>query len=82
MSWVDFESFDIILAMDKSNLANLQAMKPDDYQGHLGLFLEFSNTELEEVPDPFHDDDGFQKVLDLVEEACDGLLTHVQTQQK
>lgn len=80
VSTVDFEHFDIVLAMDKKNLADLQVMQPSDYQGELKLFLEFATeSSLKEVPDPYYGgDDGFTHVLALVEDACDGLLKHVQ----
>lgn len=76
----DFDEFDYILAMDEDNLANLQAIKPDDYTGHLGLFLSFgSQTQYREVPDPYHGGrEGFELVLDLVEDAASGLLASIQ----
>ena len=72
----DFERFDYILVMDKNNLGHLQAMQPAEYDGHLGLFLDFHpRPPVREVPDPYYGgDDGFDRVLDLVEEAGRGLL--------
>lgn len=76
----DFDEFDYILAMDHANLRELQAMKPAHFSGHLGLFLEFGpNNEYCEVPDPYYGgNDGFELVLDLVEEAAQGLLGRVR----
>lgn len=76
----DFDEFDYVLAMDKTNLADLQRLKPAHYVGHLGLFLDFgAASEYREVPDPYYGDaDGFELVLDLVEAAADGLLTHIR----
>ncbi len=76
----DFECFDYVLAMDNQNLSDLQAMSPPSYAGHLGLFLEFSTGFSErEVPDPYYGgDQGFEHVLDLVEDASHGLLKHIQ----
>lgn len=76
----DFDEFDYVLAMDKSNLAELQSLKPLDYSGHLGLFLSFgSQTEYLEMPDPYHGgNEGFELVLDLVEDAAAGLLASIQ----
>ena len=75
----DFAHFDYVIAMDKSNLKNLQAMKPKNYKGRLGLLLSYSDSEVEEVPDPFYDkDDQFDYVLDLVEGACSSLLTSIE----
>tara|TARA_B110000046_G_scaffold185649_1_gene228309 strand:- start:5114 stop:5608 length:495 start_codon:yes stop_codon:yes gene_type:complete len=78
----DFNQFDYIVAMDNENLANLQAMRPHNYQGHLGLFLDYSQqSEQTEVPDPYYGgDNGFALVLDLVEEAAAGLLAHMRSQ--
>ena len=76
----DFLEFDYVLAMDHSNLSDLEAMCPADYQGELGLFLNYSEQALgvEEVPDPYYGSgDGFRHVLDLVEHASDGLLQHI-----
>jgi len=76
----DFERFDYILAMDQDNLSELQMMMPEDYDGHLGLLLDFSDyAQVREVPDPYYGEGGgFEQVLDLVEEASDGLLDEIQ----
>ena len=76
----DFNRFDYIIAMDNENLSNLYAMRPRDYQGQLGLFLDYSQqSEQTEVPDPYYGgDNGFAMVLDLVEEASAGLLAHIR----
>jgi protein-tyrosine phosphatase len=75
----DFRRFDYILAMDRMNLADLEAMRPDEFSGHLGLFLDFApNAGVAEVPDPYYGaDDGFSRVLDLVETASEGLLEEI-----
>ena len=72
----DFKRFDYILAMDRANLTELQAMCPAGYTGHLGLFLPFAAEAItREVPDPYYGGaDGFAHVLDLVEAASKGLL--------
>ncbi len=74
----DFERFDYILAMDKANLAILQSLAPADYP--LGLFLEYANHYAgHEVPDPyFGGAQGFEDVLDRVEDAAHGLLQHIR----
>ncbi len=75
----DFHDFDYILAMDRQNLQALKAICPDGFSGHLGLFLEFSRKQSYlEVPDPYHGgSEGFELVLDLIEEAADGLLADI-----
>ena len=77
----DFSEFDYILAMDKQNLQDLAMLKPQDYSGHLGLFLEFGTQRQQlSVPDPYHGgEEGFELVLDLVEEAAQGLLQSIRT---
>ena len=76
----DFEEFDYILAMDDANLNELKNSKPANYQGHLGLFLDFAtHKHYRHVPDPYHGDaGGFELVLDLIEDAAAGLLVDVK----
>jgi protein-tyrosine phosphatase len=71
----DFERFDYILAMDEDNLARLEDEAPAEHRHKLRLFLEFSTTGEREVPDPYYGGAaGFERVLDLVDEASRGLL--------
>lgn len=78
----DFERFDYILAMDKDNLQILQSLCPPGYEQKLSLLLDYSDTTAEqEVPDPYYGGSrGFDRVLDLVEEASEALLTHIRQQ--
>ena len=77
----DFERFDYVLAMDCDNLAILQRLRQRDTNSHLGLFLEFAqHTRAREVPDPYYGgEEGFERVLDMIEDASEGLLKHIQT---
>jgi protein-tyrosine phosphatase len=77
----DFARFDYVLAMDEANLAILKRLRPRDAQSHLGLFLEFARRHAErEVPDPYYGGaEGFERVLDMVEDAADGLLQHIRS---
>ena len=72
----DFYEFDVVLAMDNTNLADLQAMQPADVNATLGRFLDYSTAaSVKEVPDPYYGgEDGFDRVLDLIEGGADGLL--------
>jgi len=72
----DFEKFDLILAMDEDNISNLLKVAPPHLTDKIELFLNFAkNHEDSEVPDPYYGGaKGFQYVLDLVEDASDGLL--------
>lgn len=75
----DFHEFDYILAMDKQNLTDLQAMRSDQAKCELALFLNYAaNPTRCEVPDPYYGGErGFDEVLDLVEAAAAGLLAHI-----
>ncbi len=72
----DFIRFDRILAMDRDNLELLRKACPEAELGKLGLFLEFATlNEVDEVPDPYYGgSEGFERVLDLIEDAAAGLL--------
>lgn len=76
----DFERFDLILAMDRENLAVLRRRAPDVAHERLRLFLEFApHDERDEVPDPYYGGpNGFEEVLDLVEAAARGLLRYLR----
>ena len=76
----DFSRFDYVLAMDNLNLVMLERLRPEDAQSHLGLFLDFAERHKEhEVPDPYYGGaDGFERVLDMVEDAAGGLLRHIR----
>jgi len=79
----DFEEFDYILAMDRENLRHLQTLCPDDFRGHLGLFLSFAGHDTySEVPDPYYGGEGgFDLVLDLIEAASEGLLRELRDEK-
>lgn len=77
----DFDKFDFIMAMDRDNLAILQAMCPKNFDGELKLFLDYAqDVDDDEVPDPYYEDvkgEGFLRVLTLVERASEGLIAHI-----
>ena len=76
----DINHFDYVLAMDSANLAILRYLAPRDCKKHPGLFLDYAKHHRErEVPDPyFGGEEGFERVLDMVEDAAQGLLQHIQ----
>lgn len=75
----DFERFDYILCMDRNNLRVLRDLCPAKHKAKLHLFLDFADSAHETVPDPYYSGaQGFELVLDLVEDACAGLLQHIQ----
>jgi len=75
----DFSKFDFVIAMDNENYTNLSMLANPEQQARLHLFLDFANNVNEsEVPDPyFGSTGGFPHVLDLIENASDGLLDHI-----
>src|SRR3954469_4505609 len=72
----DFDRFDLILAMDAENRRDLLALAPDDdARAKVRMFLPGDR----DVPDPYYGgDDGFERVLDLVEEAAESLLRELR----
>jgi len=80
----DFGEFDYILAMDRSNLADLLAQCPAEQRHKVRLFLSFSSQwQDHEVPDPYYGGaDGFDQVLDMVEDAAHGLLSDIRAEIK
>ncbi len=78
---VDFEKFDYIIAMDKSNLYDLKMMdRNKKYQHKLSLMTDYAQTmDVYEVPDPYYGgSEGFEHVLDILEDSCKGLLKKLQ----
>ena len=75
----DFSRFDLILAMDASNMAELQALQPADSHAELDLYLRRYQLALDEMPDPYYGgEEGFEQVLDLAEQAAACLLAEVR----
>ena len=71
----DFDQFDLILAADYSNLEDLRTRCPAHHQHKLKLFLSYGSSGYEEIPDPYYGgEQGFELVLDLIEEASDAIL--------
>ncbi|MEY4467051.1 MAG: hypothetical protein RIR21_844 [Pseudomonadota bacterium] len=80
ISELDYEQHDLLLAMDWDNLALAQQDCPPEHQRKLRRLTEFcKNHQAAVVPDPYYGGDaGFEHVLDLIEDACEGLLEHIQ----
>lgn len=71
----DFAVFDLVLAMDRENLANLLDICPPVYQSRVKLFLSYAlGMEIDEVPDPYYGGEaGFEAVIEMAENAARGL---------
>ena len=78
----DFERFDYVLAMDDDNYGILVASCPSGFESRLRLFLDFApDLEAREVPDPYYGGgSGFERVLDMIEQASAGLLADIRQQ--
>jgi protein-tyrosine phosphatase len=80
----DFKDFDLLIAMDSANLRDLRALaQGDEERAKVRLLREFDPTSVGsgdlDVPDPYYGTgDGFAKVFDLVQAACEGLLSQIQ----
>jgi protein-tyrosine phosphatase len=73
----DFTRFDWVIAMDGDNLARMADLAPDSHVARMELLMSHAtrHTDVAEVPDPYYGPPaGFDHVLDLIEDACDGLL--------
>ena len=72
----DFAEFDLVLVMDEANERAAQALRPPAARAELRRLTDFCRQHsASEVPDPYYGGEaGFEQVLDLIEDACDGLL--------
>lgn len=78
LSASDFLEFDYVLAMDHANLQAMRALEPEESRAYVGLFLAFAGTADAEVPDPYYGgDEGFERVLDMIEVASAGLIAEL-----
>jgi protein-tyrosine phosphatase len=76
----DLDVFDYVLVMDDSNLRDVRALQQPEQGAQVKLFLDFAeNAKVSEVPDPYYGGaNGFEYVLDLIEDASRGLLGHIK----
>lgn len=72
----DFERFDLLLAMDRDNLAMLKRGAQPEHHKKLALFMNYSSRfDSDEMPDPYYGGEaGFELVLDMAEDAARGLI--------
>jgi protein-tyrosine phosphatase len=71
----DFDHFDLILGMDKANIASLRAVCPTHYKSKIELLLDYGDKfQGKDVPDPFGGEvKDFELALDMIEDGCRGL---------
>jgi len=80
----DFDSFDLVVAMDGSNIADLEEIAPHAGRRKIRRFLDYApHVDAQDVPDPYYGGrQGFDHALDLIEAAADGLLTDLTGKTK
>ncbi len=77
----DLDQFDYILVMDRQNLADVRDIWRQNGGTEPELFLRFGKSGYDEVPDPYYGGNhGFEHVLDLINDASEGLLSHIRGQ--
>lgn len=77
----DFDRFDYIIGMDRQNIRDLKSLARNDAdRKKIYLMTDFcTEKEFDSVPDPYYGGaDGFELVLDILEDACTGLLQKLQ----
>lgn len=78
----DLDSFDLVLVMDEENRRDVLALaRTDEQRSRIVPFCQFCREHDDTaVPDPYYGgEDGFEKVLDLLEDGCCGILEEVQS---
>jgi protein-tyrosine phosphatase len=80
----DFHTYDLILAMDREHFAHLESLRPNTARAEVKLFLDYhSERKHKDVPDPYYGGpDGFEDVLDMIEQATKNLLRQVAADLK
>lgn len=81
----DFKDFDYLIGMDNDNIRNMQNFLPSvDYVGKISLMTDYcSKSNPGSVPDPYYGGpQGFEQVLDILEDACEGLLNKIRDEHK
>lgn len=76
----DLDRFDLVLAMDRQNLADLRALARDDAaRARVRLFRDFADEFDQDVPDPYYGgEDGFHEVVRIVRRAADGVIEAIR----
>ncbi len=79
----DVETFDLVIAMDRDNLEDLERLAGGerDHIRMLGSFLEgHGRDDVPDVPDPYYGGEaGFERVLDMIEAACGAIIEHLES---
>jgi protein-tyrosine phosphatase len=76
----DLEEFDLVMVMDEHNYDALRFICAKPHQAKLAYLLDYApHLGTRNLPDPYYGGEaGFERVMDMIEEACEGLLSHLQ----
>lgn len=76
----DFEYYDYLLVADQDNFDLVHHDCPKEHRHKIGFILDYAkHSPVQEVPDPYYGGaDGFERVFDLIEDACEGLIRDIQ----
>ncbi|MBK8654005.1 MAG: low molecular weight phosphotyrosine protein phosphatase [Haliscomenobacter sp.] len=75
----DFEAFDLIFAMDRQNYEDVLRLAPTTQsRDKVRLILEAAHGQRQEVPDPYYDDQGFEQVYRMLDDACEKILLQLR----
>ena len=80
LNGADFENFDLLLAMDRGHYQDMKGLAPGDHEGKVRMFMEAAHGDgAPSVPDPYYGaHDGFEQVLDMIEEGARAWLRELQ----
>ncbi len=80
LRYEDLEKFDYIIAMDKDNYHDILNMDPNGIYTHkVSMMTDYSSNGYNEVPDPYYGgSEGFELVLDILEDSVDGLINKIK----
>ena len=75
----DFVDFDYLLAMDRGNLADMLAIRPENAAAQAELMLDYAtDSAAREIPDPYYGNDGFELVYEMIVDSSRGLLRRIR----
>jgi protein-tyrosine phosphatase len=77
----DLDEFDIIAVMERNHLRQLAALRAAPPKAQIRLLMEFAGQN-QEVPDPYYDDNSFDRVYRMIEQGVDALLNDVKQRWK
>ncbi len=80
LRYEDLEKFDYIIAMDKDNYRDILNLDPNGIYTHkVSMMTDYSSNGYNEVPDPYYGgSEGFELVLDILEDSIDGLINKIK----